>query len=162
MKKTVIVIFAFLAILPGFGCGKGGDKSQKKPSPTVQIKGQTFQVDLAMTEKDRYRGLSGRDSLPADYGMLFIYPKAKNLRFCMRDCNIPIDIVFIGPDMRVVNVYQMQVESDRAGTIAYESNLLVHYALELKGGQARRAGIAIGDKVTFANVPSPEKALRGN
>jgi len=139
----------------------GGCERKKTPIPSVRINGHSWQVKLAMTARARYRGLSGRDNLPAERGMLFVYPRAKNLAYCMRGCEIPIDIVFISPAGLVVNVYAMQVEPDRAGRVRYESHVPACYALELAGGQAKLAGIAVGDRVEFINIPPRHQAQRG-
>ena len=140
----------------------GCEKKAAPPSSMAKIRGKIWQVDLALTERQRYQGLSGRDSIPADKGMLFVYPRAKKLSFCMRDCKIPIDIVFIGPDRRVVNIYEMQVEPDMAGRVSYNSHLPAQYALELAGGSAGAAGIVVGDLVEFTGIPDTSLAESGN
>ncbi len=140
----------------------GCEKKTNSPSPVVKIGDKTWQVEIARTEKERYQGLSGRDEIPDGRGMLFLYPRAKNLSFCMRGCKIPIDIVFVGPNCRVVNIFEMQVEPDLAGRVGYSSNLPAQYALELTGGAAAQAGIAIGDLVEFIDVPDPNLAERGD
>gem|GEM_PF-317292 len=139
----------------------GGCEREKTPTPSVRINGHSWQVELAMTAQARRLGLSGRGNLPASRGMLFVYPRAKNLAYCMRGCEIPIDIVFIGPDGLVVNVYAMQVEPDRAGRVRYESHIPACYALELAGGQAKLAGIAVGNRVEFIDIPPRHQAQRG-
>lgn len=135
-----------------------GCEKAPPPVPQVRIRGETWTVELAFTVRERWEGLSGRDTLDVEKGMLFVYPRAENLIFCMRECHIPIDIVFIGSDLRVVNTYEMQVEPDRAGSVSYSSNLPARYALELAGGTLRRLGVRIGDKVEFFGIPDPSTA----
>lgn len=161
-KIHKITIWGPIAIilLAVFFCGC--EKKAPPPSPTVKIRSKTWGVELALTEKQRYRGLSGRESIPGDRGMLFVYPHAKNLSFCMRDCKIPIDIVFIGPNLRVINIYEMQVEPDMIGRVNYDSHLPALYALELAGGSAGLAGIVAGDLVEFTGIPDPYLADSGN
>ena len=116
----------------------------------VTIGKNTWKVELAVTPEQQYKGLSGRYEISRDGGMLFINQKEGILRFCMRDCHIPIDVIFINSDMEVVNVYEMKVEKDRAGSVNYSSYVPAIYALELAGGTIRREGIKVGDKVKMA------------
>ncbi len=147
------LLLASAAVLILTGC-----ESASPPVPQVRIRGETWTVELALTEREQQEGLSGRDTLDVKKGMLFVYPRAKNLIFCMRRCNIPIDIVFVGADLRVVNTYEMQVEPDRAGRVSYSSNLPARYALELIGGTLKRLGVRVGDRVEFFGIPNSPTA----
>ncbi len=139
-----------------------GCQKKQSPLPRVRIRGETWTVQLSLTERQRWEGLSGRDALDVKNGMLFIFPRPGNLNFCMRKCNIPIDIVFIASDLRVVNMYEMQVEPDRMGRVVYSSYLPAQYALELSGGTLKRLGVRVGDKVEFFGIPDPSTAEPGD
>ena len=136
---------------------------RRKAGPaTVIINGRGWVVDLAVTGQQRYEGLSGRRSLLEGTGMLFIFPDAKVREFCMRGCTIPLDIAFVGPDMRVVKIHTMTVEPDLAGRTAYSSDEPAQYALEVEGGSFEPAGVAVGQLVTFAgDIPEATKAEHG-
>ena len=124
---------------------------RKQPAgPQVTINGSSWRVELATTAAQKYRGLSGRPDLPADRGMLFVYPSAGMLEFCMRGCLIPLDIAFISADHRVVAVHTMSVEPDLAGRKVYSSKVPAQFALELQAGQLALAGVKLGAVVTFA------------
>jgi hypothetical protein len=143
------------AMMLGAGC----DKPPPQPSAAVTIRGQSWQVELAATAKQRYQGLSDRKDLPAGRGMLFIYPQPRILDFCMRYCLIPLDIAFIGPDMRVVKIYTMEVEPYGRDTRLYGSEVPAQYALEVPKGALAAAGVRVGDKVEFScDMPSAAKA----
>ncbi|MFB3890836.1 MAG: DUF192 domain-containing protein [Phycisphaerae bacterium] len=134
--------------------------SERSPvTPRVTINGHTWTVDLATTRKQRYDGLSGRTYLAPGYGMLFVYPTPRPLEFCMRGCPVPIDIAFIGADMRVIKTYQMHVEPNLEEKDIYPSDRPAQFALEVAGGTLVRAGVKEGDVVTFsADMPPPAKA----
>ena len=107
-------------------------------------------VDVASTNQQRYQGLSGKPVLPDNVGMLFVYRQPKVLDFCMRGCPIPIDIAFIGADMRVDKTYQMKPEPpDWVGSEDYCSDQPAQYALEVAGGVLEQAGVKQGDHVLF-------------
>jgi hypothetical protein len=148
------------AMMLAAGCDK--PQSQPQPSAAVTIRGQSWQVELATTAEQRYRGLSDREDLPAGRGMLFIYPQPQILDFCMRLCLIPLDIAFIGPDMRVVKIYTMEVEPYGRDTRLYSSEAPAQYALEVPKGALAAAGVRVGDKVEFSSdMPSAAKAEPG-
>jgi len=143
------------AMMLGAGC----HKPPPQPSAAVTIRGQSWQVELATTAEQRYRGLSDHKDLPAGRGMLFIFPQPQILDFCMRLCLIPLDIAFIGPDMRVVKIYTMEVEPYGRDTRLYSSEAPAQYALEVPKGALEAAGVRVGDKVEFSSdMPSAAKA----
>src|SRR5690606_3450982 len=75
----------------------------------VKIGDRTFNLELALDDASRYRGLSDRQSLPDDGGMLFVFPKPRPLQFVMRDCLFPIDILFLDGGGRVVSMHEMKL-----------------------------------------------------
>lgn len=80
----------------------------------------------------------------------------------MRGCLIPLDIVFISTDLRVVAVHTMSVEPDLAGRKVYSSKVPAQFALELQAGQLALAGVKPGAVVTFAGeIPDAAKADPG-
>ena len=64
----------------------------------VTVGGIPVSVEIADTRALRERGLMNRDSLPADYGMLFVYPDELIRSFWMRNTVIPLDIAFFAAD----------------------------------------------------------------
>lgn len=127
--------------------------------PRVRINGSTWTVELATTKMVRYRGLSNRTALAKRAGMLFIFPHSRPQAFCMRHCEIPLDIAFIDADLTVVKIHTMAVEPDRVGRKLYPSGAPVQYVLEVPGGAFGRAGVQAGQKVTLlGDIPDPAKA----
>jgi len=130
-----------------------------KKGAQVTINGKTWNVEVVTTRRARAKGLSGRDSLPDDAGMLFIYPRPQLLTFGMKDCPIPLDIAFIDENMRVINTHTMSVEPGRIGHTYYSSNKPAQFVLEVPAGALGRAGVRAGSKVTFSgDIPDPAKA----
>lgn len=153
LPRWMIVVSFLACSLPG--CGR----SDPAPAPAVTIHGKTWQVELATTPQQRYRGLSQRSEMPDGKGMLFIYPAPGVLEYCMRLCLIDLDIAFIGPDRRVVQTYTMKVEPDGVGAVAYSSRAPAQWVLEIEAGALERAGVVVGDVVNFsAGVPEAAKA----
>jgi uncharacterized protein len=63
-------------------------------------------VEIAETHEARVRGLQGRRNIAQGFGMLFLYEKPRRLGFWMRNTPVSLDIIYVGADMRVLNVSQ--------------------------------------------------------
>ena len=132
---------------------------------TASIAGKVFTLEIAADPDSRYQGLSGRAPLRDDQGMLFIYPSPRVLKFCMRDCYHPIDIMFADADGKIIQTYAMTPELDliRQSGIdkdwkTYSSKTEAVYALEVREGLIAQLKIKPGDKLIFKNVPSYKRA----
>ncbi len=147
-----------LAALAGSLTGCHSDAEPAQPH-VVTIGQASWEVELATTPQQRYQGLSGRVKVAEGTGMLFVFPEAAMMEFCMRGCEVPLDIAFIGPDRKVVHVTTMQVEADRSGSVFYSSQKPAQWVLEVPAGELTRAGVQPGDAVSFsANIPPATQA----
>ena len=166
MRKMKTHCLAGLAASAAVGPAMSGCESgaPSRPSiPTLTINAHVWSVELAVTARQRYDGLSGRPRIGDKSGMLFIYPTQQVLDFCMRGCPNPIDIAFIDSNRRIVRIHTMQPEPpDFAGRAAYSSDSPAQYAFETAGGALGAAGVKVGDVVTFsADIPEASKAQAG-
>lgn len=111
-----------------------------------------FTVDIVKSVEDQKAGLSGVEHLPQNKGMLFWYDEASVLHFWMKDMKIPIDIVFIGPDMKVSHILKELepcVDIDRCPS--YSSMRPALYVVEINSGLADKHGIRVGSEVEIAH-----------
>ena len=133
--------------------------------PAVEIGGAApfgeltagFAVEVADDPAERAQGLSGRDPLPDDGGMLFVYQEPVVPGFWMREMRFALDFVWIGQNCEVVDVTP-NVPAPGEGTSESELTLYhpaapILYNLEVNAGTAERHGIEVGDAVRFRNVP---------
>lgn len=122
----------------------------------VRVGSLDFPVETAVKADDRIRGLSGRASLDAGTGMLFIFEKAERLRFWMREMEIPLDMVWISEDCRVVDVSENVPFPDPETSLEdlprYAPESPAKYVLEINGGEAADLGLGVGDEVEFLNA----------
>jgi len=103
-----------------------------------------FDVELALTQEQMSLGLMFRRQMAADAGMLFIYETPRPAMMWMKNTFIPLDMLFIGADGRIVNIAERTVPHSEA-TVA--STGPVRATLELKAGSAARLGVKPGDRV---------------
>jgi uncharacterized membrane protein (UPF0127 family) len=109
-----------------------------------------FQVELADTEAEQAQGLMFRGSMPADRGMIFVFPEARAQAFWMRNTYIPLDIIYIGPTGRIVSIVK---SAQPLNETPLPSGAPARYVLEINAGLSDRLGIAPGDRVTHRLLP---------
>jgi hypothetical protein len=107
----------------------------------------TIQAEIVDTPALLEKGLSDRDSLLPDHGMLFVFYKIDKYEFWMKDMRFPIDIVWIDADKIVIEV-DSNVSPDSYPN-SYAPSAPVKYVLELNAGMAEKMGMNIGTKLEF-------------
>ena len=122
-------------------------KTDKLAIRTADGKTHAFKVELATTPAERAQGLMFRRSLAPDAGMLFDFGRSEPVAMWMENTLIPLDMLFIAADGRVVNIAQRAVPHDRT---PIPSKGPVKGVLELPGGTAARLGLKPGDVVQHA------------
>jgi len=123
--------------------------TQKSPeSPeTIQIGDNLIKVSIADTKETQAEGLSGRESLGQDEGMLFIFEKPDKYGFWMKEMNFAIDIVWIDESKKIIGV-EKNVEPETFPKTFYPENP-IKYALELPSGYAVKHDIDSGKIMYF-------------
>lgn len=111
----------------------------------IQVGGVPITVELAETRETQQRGLMGRDSLPENYGMLFVYDSERTLSFWMRNTKIPLDIAFIDANGVIVGIDQLEPRSEES--VLSKSPAM--YALEINQGWFSENGVTEGAKIEF-------------
>jgi hypothetical protein len=114
------------------------------PTATISIKGYTLTAELATTPAARSCGLSHRDELPKNHGILFIYPDLRPRSFWMKDTKIPLSIAFLDDSGQIFSIQNMTpMQTDKR----YPSSRPAGYALEVNKGWFGKNGIDVGDVV---------------
>lgn len=121
----------------------------------LRLGNETVQVEIVATDLLRQRGLMYRQSLPQDAGMVFVFDREQDLGFWMKDTRIPLDIVYVNRDGRIVSIKHMApFDTDRTG-----SDGPARYAIELNLGTAKRLGLKKGDLVALPEAIRNPKDL---
>jgi uncharacterized membrane protein (UPF0127 family) len=103
-----------------------------------------FAVEVAETPAQMQQGLMFRRTMAADAGMLFDYKIPTVATMWMRNTLIPLDMLFVDAQGRIVNIRERAVP-ESLDVIAAAAP--VRAVIELNGGTAARLGIASGDQV---------------
>ena len=103
-----------------------------------------FSVWIAANEESRTRGLMHVPDLPADRGMLFLFDRAQFAMFWMKDTCVSLDILFVAPNGRIVNIAR---DTEPFSLAPIESYAPVVGVLEIAAGSAQRLGIVPGNRI---------------
>ncbi|MFH1054937.1 MAG: DUF192 domain-containing protein [Candidatus Altiarchaeota archaeon] len=113
-------------------------------SDSVCFKDSCVKVEIADNESGRMKGLMFRETLPPDRGMLFIFEEEGIHSFWMKNTLIPLDIIWLDSNMRVVNIeHAAPCKADPCQS--YNPGETAKYVLEVNGGYATEHGIKVGD-----------------
>lgn len=115
---------------------------------TITTSGGThrFRVEVARSPQEQARGLMFRTEMEPDEGMLFPYDQPRVLSFWMRNTVIPLDLIFIDAERRIINIAENAVPYSEESILSDAPAVAV---LELNGGRARELGIVAGNKVEW-------------
>lgn len=115
----------------------------------VKINHAKVSVALALDRLSQEQGLSGRQSLGQNEGMLFVFDRPGIYPFWMKDMNFAIDMIWIGEDGRVVYI-QKDAEPD-SYPATFQSAEDAKYVLEVPSGFSEQHHIKIGDSAEFSS-----------
>jgi uncharacterized membrane protein (UPF0127 family) len=106
-------------------------------------------VEVAATPAQQSLGLMYRKDLGEKAGMLFVFDKAVEHPFWMKNTVLPLDMIFLGDDRKVVGIVKDAVPfTTTSRTVGVPSR----YVLEVNAGFSAKHGVETGDQVTFENV----------
>ncbi|PLX27829.1 hypothetical protein C0583_01160 [Candidatus Parcubacteria bacterium] len=117
-------------------------------SKYVIINNKKIRVEIVNTEESRRLGLSGRDDLSSNSGMLFLMDKVTIGNFWMKNMNFPLYIIWINDDT-VVKVSPDLAPEGNNPENTYSSDSPINVVLEVNAGFAEEYDIKAGDKVEY-------------
>lgn len=146
----------------------------KLETTKIKIDGTEYELEMALTDEERFHGLSGRTEIPEKGGMIFVFPRPVSTGFVMRDCPVPIDIIFLNAGGRITAMHAMQPETPRSENEMtnlpafmgapswswtnplyetrlkkYPSRASAQFAIELKGGTLAKMSLKPGQLIEF-------------
>ena len=149
LGTTLVLITALFVLRPRFTPLWSPIEEKKgttQQGPMVTVGSATVTVVVADTEALRTQGLSGKRSLAANEGMLFIFENPGVYGFWMKDMYFPIDIIWIDTNWKVSDI-SPGVDPNTYPQ-AFFPKKPVRYVLEVPSGFAKEHGISVGMVVT--------------
>ena len=118
-------------------------------APQIRIAGVTLTVEIAKTSTEQAKGLSGRDKLPADHGMLFVFDHEDFWGFWMIDMKFPLDIIWFNSNRQVVYIQQNLPPCTPQGCPVFEPPVKAIYVLEVDAGFVQAHNVTLGTTFAF-------------
>lgn len=115
----------------------------------VVINGKTVVAEIASSPQERIKGLMYRTVLDEGKGMLFTFGQNGQYPFWMKGMKIAIDIIWIGEDLKIVDMDQNVPPCTQENCELYTPSGPIRYVLEVPAGWAQRNSIQTGNAVEF-------------
>lgn len=110
--------------------------------------GASFGLEVAADDESRARGYMFRENVGPREGMLFWYPSSGRFGFWMKNCLVPLDIVWLDESWRVVHVVENAAPCAASGPCpSIETPVAARYVMEFAAGTAASHGLRRGEAV---------------
>ncbi|MBB6004153.1 DUF192 domain-containing protein [Arcicella rosea] len=169
MKKAIIIVLVLVLLLGGFFSSSiisyfhtpPAESETAITSPNTDIPEPVFTkegelefvrikekltIEIADNDKETEQGLMFRRSMPDSCGMLFIMPNNEPQSFWMKNTFIPLDIMFLDEQKKIVTIQANRIPFSEEAVPSYEN---AKYVLEVNAGYCKRKGIEKGDLLKF-------------
>ncbi len=156
IRIALATLFLAILALPAVAQTGSAAAPQVKPSAKLAVEKLNIigaghkiiplAVEMAVTQDEQIDGLMGRTSLGPHEGMLFLFDKADNVSFWMKDTLIPLDMLFIDQHGRIFNIFENAKPEDLS---PIRSNGPAKAVIEIAGGGAKTHGIKVGNTVEY-------------
>tara|TARA_B100001971_G_C17667441_1_gene275826 strand:+ start:22 stop:462 length:441 start_codon:yes stop_codon:yes gene_type:complete len=146
MRYVLIGIGALFAVIFLFSVFTM-DQEESNSSPTLKIGDASLEIEIVDMIDQQILGLSGRESLPENAGMLFVYNSSGNPGIWTKNMNFAIDIIWIDKDREVLEITS-NVSPDTYPTI-FRSQDPILYILEVNAGWSETNNINVGDNIVL-------------
>ncbi len=146
MKKFIIfiiIIFLLVILISVFYLNK--------PFPdtiTLKIKNQNFYLQKAITTQEKEKGLMFVENLDNNTGMIFIWSDEQSRVFWMKNTLIPLDIVFLDKNKKIVDIKHNFQPCHEDPCPTYTSKPAM-YVIEINEGLAEKLNLTNGERIEF-------------
>lgn len=147
MNKTVIGIFAGLLLSAAAWA--------QNAMPVLELSAgfHRIEAEVAANDQNRQVGLMNRQAMPAQRGMLFVFPEERTHCMWMRNTLIPLSVAFVDADGIIINIEDMKPKTEDN----HCAKVPARYALEMNLGWFSQRGIKPGLKLKgIERAPRPQ------
>ena len=118
------------------------------PSTDLQLGDGLFRAKIAQNSDSREKGLIGESGLASDRALLMAYPTESEWGISMKDMTIPIDIVWLDVDKKVIFIVK-NASPDSSKSVTHYPKSSAKYVVELPAGTVDSKAIKIGGVAKF-------------
>ena len=108
---------------------------------------KVISIEIAETPAETQVGLMYREHMEPLQGMLFIFNQEEPRYFYMKNTIIPLDIIYLDKDLKVVSFHQNTTPMDES---SLPSEVPAQYVLEINAGLMEKWGIKKGSYISFS------------
>ena len=148
-KNIMLIITPVLIIIAGILIWRLFFYLPPANSIKMKIGNSNYNIELATTIAQKTKGLSGRDSLCKNCGMLFTFGFETNLPFWMKDTLIPLDMIWLDKNGKIVDI---QTVTEINSTKIYQNQTPAQYVLELNANDSQKINLKIGDIINLSKL----------
>lgn len=128
--------------------------AQTGPSvPTATFpNGHSFRLEIARTPEELAMGYMFREEVGPREGMLFLFPRDGFHSIWMKNCRVPLDLIWLSRGLTVVHLEKSVPPCRRDPCPSYPPMRKAGLVLEVKAGMAEKAGLGVGDSILLEGV----------
>ena len=153
MTRLATLALAVLALPP---TGPTAAEQGVFPESAVAVlpSGAEFTLEIAADPVSHARGYMYREHVGPREGMLFLFERDERRPFWMKNCKVPLDIVWLDSELRVVYIAHAQPPCpDEGECVPVQPMRLARHVVQFAGGTARTLGLKIGDRIEVLSEP---------
>lgn len=106
-------------------------------------------VEIADDKQEQVQGLMFRENLDWNSGMFFVFDSERPRSFWMKNTLIPLDMLFIDKNLRIVDIKENAVPCIEETCLIYISEKPAKYVLEVNSGFVMKNNIKLNDGILF-------------
>ena len=117
----------------------------------IIINGNDYFLEIAQNNKQRKIGLSKRNEICSNCGMLFVFDKEEKHSFWMKDTYVPLDMIWFNSDNQIVKIITSAAPNSET---IYQNENPAKYVIELNANESLKLGLKIGDTIPLDLKPN--------
>jgi len=134
------------------------DTSAQHVAPTFKKKGEctitnrndkpivSIDIEIADDDSKREVGMMGRQTMDERQGMLFLLEEEQMASFWMKNCILPLDMIFINKLGEIITICKNTTPFSEQ---SYSATAMTLFVLEVNAGFADKYGIKEGDRISW-------------
>ncbi len=116
--------------------------------------GEEFSLEIAADDAARQKGYMFREKIGSREGMLFLFDASERHPFWMKNCRVPLDIIWLDPAFRIVDIaHDLPPCPEDGDCPPVQPKEPARYALEIAGGAAKRLRLKLSDPIVVLSDP---------
>ncbi len=131
-------------------------QAREVPEAAVAIlpSGAEFVLEIAADPESRAQGYMFREHVGPREGMLFLFDADHRQPFWMKNCRVPLDILWLDDKLRIVHIAPDQPPCPEDGEChSVRPMRAARYVLEFAGGTVRAQKLKLGDPIVVLSEP---------